>query len=114
MLCSSLILYLPHAFSRFMSAFLCPDSIIHTDLKPENVLLDLPPRPPPESDQPPPLPGKLPKGGVQGVATTIDDLSAALAMADAHGLTAEEKRKLKKKVRRVLLKSCGAYKLETP
>ncbi|CAN0283939.1 unnamed protein product, partial [Ectocarpus sp. 12 AP-2014] len=26
-------------------------NIIHTDLKPENVLLDLPPRPPPESEQ---------------------------------------------------------------
>lgn len=73
-------------------------SIIHTDLKPENVLLDLPPRPPPEAEQPPRLPGKLPRGGLQGVATTIDDLSAALAMADAHGLSAEEKRKLKKKV----------------
>lgn len=35
---------------------------------------------------------------MKGVAATIDDLSAALALADAHGLTAEEKRKLKKKV----------------
>lgn len=81
---------------------ICPPhdscSIIHTDLKPENVLLDLPPRPPPEAEQPPPLPGKLARAGFQGVATTIDDLSAALAMADAHGLSAEEKRKLKKKV----------------
>lgn len=75
-------------------------SIIHTDLKPENVLLDLPPRPPPESEQPPSLQGRLPGVGaaVKGVATTINDLSTALALADAHGLSAEEKRKLKKKV----------------
>lgn len=87
--------------SRLPLPVLPDDSIIHTDLKPENVLLDLPPRPPPDSEQPPPLAGKPPKSGavMKGVAATIDDLSAALALADAHGLTAEEKRKLKKKVR---------------
>ncbi|CAN0215285.1 unnamed protein product, partial [Discosporangium mesarthrocarpum] len=39
-------------------------NIIHTDLKPENVLLDLPPRPPPESQQPP---GPLRLAGVRGI-----------------------------------------------
>lgn len=39
---------------------------------------------------------------MKGIAATIDDLSAALALADAHGLSAEEKRKLKKKVGTVL------------
>lgn len=80
---------------------LFPVSIIHTDLKPENVLLDLPPRPPPESEQPPPLQGRVPKVGaaMKGVAATIEDLSTALSLAGEHGLTAEEKRKLKKKVR---------------
>lgn len=76
-------------------------SIIHTDLKPENVLMDLPPRPPPDSEQPPPLRSRIPKGGVavRGVAASIDELRATLALADKHGLSAEEKRKLKKKVR---------------
>lgn len=75
-------------------------SIIHTDLKPENVLLDLPPRPPPDSEQPPPLQGRQRKAGaaVKGVAATIEELNTALALADEHGLSAEEKRKLKKKV----------------
>lgn len=78
-------------------------SIIHTDLKPENVLLDLPPRPPPESEQPPALQGRPIRVGpaVKGVAASIDDLSTALALADAHGLSADEKRRLKKKVHSV-------------
>lgn len=77
-----------------------PHSIIHTDLKPENVLLDLPPRPPPESEQPPPLPGRVSRAGIamKGVATTIEDLNTALSLADQNGMTVEEKRKLKKKV----------------
>ena len=76
-------------------------SIIHTDLKPENVLLDLPPRPPPDSEQPPPLQGRVSKAGMalKGVATTIEDLNTALSLADQNGMSAEEKRKLKKKVR---------------
>lgn len=73
-------------------------SIIHTDLKPENVLLDNPPRPPPESEQPPPLQNKKSGAVPQGLATTIEDLNIALSLADEHGLSAEEKRKLKKKV----------------
>ncbi len=75
-------------------------SIIHTDLKPENVLLDLPPRPPPESEQPPPLPGRVSRAGMamKGVATTIEDLNTALSLADQNGMSVEEKRKLKKKV----------------
>lgn len=81
---------------------MCPvyHSIIHTDLKPENVLLDLPPRPPPDSEQPPPLKNRAPKVGaaVKGVAATIDELNTALSLADEHGLTVEERRKLKKKV----------------
>lgn len=35
---------------------------------------------------------------MKGVATTIEDLNMALSMADQNGLSAEEKRKLKKKV----------------
>lgn len=64
------------------------------------MLLDLPPRPPPESEQPPPLQGRAPKVGaaIKGVAATIEDLNTALSLADEHGLSAEEKRKLKKKV----------------
>ncbi|CAM9500353.1 unnamed protein product [Ectocarpus fasciculatus] len=77
-------------------------NIIHTDLKPENVLLDLPPRPPPESEQPPPLQGRESRAGMamKGVATTIEDLNMALSMADENGLSAEEKRKLKKKLKK--------------
>ncbi|CBJ30526.1 Serine/threonine-protein kinase SRPK1, putative [Ectocarpus siliculosus] len=77
-------------------------NIIHTDLKPENVLLDLPPRPPPESEQPPPLQGRESRAGMamKGVATTIEDLNMALSMADQNGLSAEEKRKLKKKLKK--------------
>lgn len=62
--------------------------------------MDLPPRPPPDSEQPPPLRTRLPKGGfaVRGVAASIDELRATLALADKHGLSSEEKRKLKKKV----------------
>lgn len=83
----------------YHTLWLC--SIIHTDLKPENVLLDLPPRPPPEAEQPPPLQSRHGNtaGAGQAVGATIDDLSLALSLADAHGLTAEEKRRLKKKVR---------------
>lgn len=87
-------------------------SIIHTDLKPENVLLDLPPRPPPDSEQPPPLKSRAPKVGaaVKGVAATIDDLNTALSLADEHGLTVEERRKLKKKVRGVGWTRCSSNK----
>lgn len=62
--------------------------------------MDLPPRPPPDSEQPPALQGRRPKEGaaVRGVAATIEELSVALALADKHGLSSEEKRKLKKKV----------------
>eukprot|EP00752_Nemacystus_decipiens_P009400 g8403.t1 len=77
-------------------------NIIHTDLKPENVLLDLPPRPPPDSEQPPPLHGRVSRAGIalKGVATTIEDLSTALSLADQNGMSAEEKRKLKKKLKK--------------
>ncbi|CAM9336516.1 unnamed protein product, partial [Hapterophycus canaliculatus] len=77
-------------------------NIIHTDLKPENVLLDLPPRPPPDSEQPPPLQGRVSKAGMtlKGVATTIEDLSTALSLADENGMSVEEKRKLKKKLKK--------------
>lgn len=96
-----------------MTDISCPNfrSIIHTDLKPENVLMDLPPRPPPDSEQPPPLRSRLPKGGfaVRGVAASIDELRATLALADKHGLSAEEKRKLKKKVRGWFREWQGVY-----
>lgn len=35
---------------------------------------------------------------LKGVATTIEDLSTALSLADENGMSVEEKRKLKKKV----------------
>lgn len=35
---------------------------------------------------------------MKGVATTIEDLSTALSLADQNGMSVEEKRKLKKKV----------------
>lgn len=65
------------------------------------MLLDLPPRPPPDSEQPPPLQGRVSKAGIalKGVATTIEDLNTALSLADQNGMSVEEKRKLKKKVR---------------
>lgn len=87
-------------------------SIIHTDLKPENVLLDLPPRPPPDSEQPPPLQGRVSRAGItlKGVATTIEDLNTALSLADQNGMSAEEKRKLKKKVRAVTRRSRSSSK----
>lgn len=64
------------------------------------MLLDIPPRPPPDSEQPPPLQGRGSKVGIamKGVATTIEDLSTALSLADQNGMSVEEKRKLKKKV----------------
>lgn len=38
---------------------------------------------------------------LKGVATTIEDLNTALSLADQNGMSTEEKRKLKKKVRTV-------------
>ncbi|CAM9293202.1 unnamed protein product, partial [Choristocarpus tenellus] len=80
-------------------------NIIHTDLKPENVLLDLPPRPPPESKQPPGLVyakeeggKKAGGGGGETVGVSIDELSIAIAQAEENGLSVEERRRLKKKV----------------
>lgn len=95
-----LLQYSSHVTYTFAHPWSLFHSIIHTDLKPENVLLDLPPRPPPESEQPPPLQGRESRAGMamKGVATTIEDLNMALSMADQNGLSAEEKRKLKKKV----------------
>ena len=55
---------------------------------------------------------------LKGVATTIEDLNTALSLADQNGMSAEEKRKLKKKVpvvcnmatcKRVRLQGCQKF-----
>ncbi|CAM9692604.1 unnamed protein product [Chrysoparadoxa australica] len=69
-------------------------SIIHTDLKPENVLLDMPPSPPPLEEQP----GRATKRkGDSGKPTTVEDIIGALANTD---MDQEERKKLKKRLKK--------------
>ncbi|CAM9243495.1 unnamed protein product, partial [Phaeothamnion confervicola] len=78
--------------------------IIHTDLKPENVLLDMPPKAPPRHLQPP-GPAERPTARKAGAAARRKDpgaerLEGGTATVSLNGLTADEKRRLKKRMRK--------------
>ncbi len=85
-------------------------SIIHTDLKPENVLLDRPPSIPPLREQPPHL--KTRRTGAQGGGfksafkqtggniLSLEALDAELAAAYSNGLSMEERKRLKKRIKK--------------
>ncbi len=86
-------------------------SIIHTDLKPENVLLDRPPSIPPLCTQPPRLGTKrtaAPGGGgpksvfkqIGGSMLSLEALDAELAAAYSNGLSIEERKRLKKRIKK--------------
>ncbi len=93
-------------------------SIIHTDLKPENVLLDRPPSIPPLCTQPPRLGTKrtaAPGGGgpksvfkqIGGSMLSLEALDAELAAAYSNGLSIEGRKRLKKRIKKKKKKVLG-------